>query len=51
VSLAALLEAAGPGRFIVLCCGMGAVMWLSAVYLVWRADRIAAAAIREPWAV
>jgi hypothetical protein len=30
---------------------MAAVMWLSAVYLVWRADKIAAFALREPWTV
>jgi hypothetical protein len=34
-----------------LAIGMATVMWLSAVYLLWNADRIAKRAIKEPWAV
>jgi hypothetical protein len=30
---------------------MGVLLWISAVYIFWRADRIAAKAISEPWSV
>jgi hypothetical protein len=33
-----------------LACGMTAVMWGSATYLLSNADRIAARALKEPWA-
>jgi ABC-type nickel/cobalt efflux system permease component RcnA len=31
--------------------GLAAVMWLSATYLVWNADKITTGAVREPWTV
>lgn len=49
LSLAVLAGLAAPHSVILLADGMAAVMWLSAVYLLVRADRIAAWALREPW--
>lgn len=34
-----------------LAAGMATVMWVSAVYLLWKADAIAARALGERWAV
>lgn len=31
--------------------GMAAIMWLAAWYILWKADRITARAMRETWAV
>jgi hypothetical protein len=51
VSLAAF--ACGTGIYAVasLAGAMAVVMWVSAVYLLWNADKIAARAVGERWAV
>jgi hypothetical protein len=50
ISFAALLGIFGPQTMMFLGGSMGLLMWLSAVYIVWRLDRIGAKALREPWA-
>ena len=51
VSLVALALGPGTVAIVLLCAGMSGVMWLSAWYILANAPRIAARAIREPWAV
>jgi hypothetical protein len=50
ISFVALLGIFGPQTMMYLGGSMGLLMWLSAVYIVWRLDRIGARALREPWA-
>ena len=49
VSLVACLPSLGVDRLMFLGGTMGALLWLSAGYLLWRADRIGARAVAEPW--
>jgi hypothetical protein len=51
ISIAAFSPAFGVDRLIFLGGAMGLLLWLSAVYLVRRADRIGAKAVSEPWNV
>jgi hypothetical protein len=51
ISLVAFTGLTDPYRLACLCGGMAVVMWVSAVYLLSNADRIADRAMREPWAV
>jgi hypothetical protein len=51
ISLLAFSPMFGSGRMMFLGGTMGVLLWLSAAYLYWRADRIGAKAIREPWSV
>jgi hypothetical protein len=50
-SLVAFTGIVRPYAVAYLGGAMACVMWLSAAYLVWNADRIAFRAVREPWAV
>jgi hypothetical protein len=49
ISLVAFSPIFGAGRLMFLGGTMGMLSWLSAVYILWRADRIAAKAIGEKW--
>jgi MFS family permease len=51
ISLVAFSPALGVGRLIFLGVTMGVLLWLSAFYLLWRADAIAAKAIHQRWSV
>jgi hypothetical protein len=51
LSLVAFSPAFGADRLMFLGGTMGLILWLSAVYLAWRADRIGAKAVSEPWSV
>jgi threonine/homoserine/homoserine lactone efflux protein len=51
ISLVAFSAAFGEGRLMFLGGTMGALLWITAVYILWRADRIAAKAIREEWGI
>jgi hypothetical protein len=51
ISLVAFLPVFGSGRLMFLGGAMGVLLWLSAAYILWRADQIGARAIREPWSV
>jgi ABC-type nickel/cobalt efflux system permease component RcnA len=51
ISLVSFTGLTNPHNLAYLGGGMAAVMWLSAAYLVWNADRITSDAVREPWAV
>ena len=48
VSLAALVGPFGPSRLLWLGVGMSAVMWISAIHVVYRADIIAARSLTSP---
>jgi MFS family permease len=48
VSLAALVGPFGPSRLLWLGAGMSAVMWISAIHVVYRADIIAARSLTSP---
>jgi len=50
ISLVAFSPVFGVGRLMFLGGTMGVLLWLVAVYMLWRADQIGARAIREPWA-
>jgi hypothetical protein len=47
VSLWAILALNGSARYLFLGAGMGAVNWLSAIYILWNADHIADNAVRH----
>ncbi len=51
ISLVAFSPLFGVARLMFLGVTMGVLLWLSAVYILWRADRIGPEAIREPWSV
>jgi hypothetical protein len=51
ISLVAFSLALGDGRLMFLGGTMGILLWLSAFYILLRADRIGARAIREKWSV
>jgi hypothetical protein len=51
ITLISLLPFFGSGALMFLGGTMGAHLWLSAFYIYWRADRIAAKAIKELWSV
>lgn len=51
ISLVALSRLLSPYVLATLGGGLAAVMWLSATYLVWSADKLASGAARERWAV
>jgi len=46
-SLLAAFDASGPGRIVLLGLTLGTATWLTAAYLLLRADHLARAAIRE----
>ena len=53
-SIVSIITAAGlPGAYAVafLAVGMATIMWVSAIYLLWNADTIAAHAVEEQWSV
>jgi len=50
VSILALARGPRPDAVPMLGVGLAAVLWLSAVYLLANADRIAESAVRETWA-
>jgi hypothetical protein len=51
ISLMAFIGMMGTYTLPGLGSGLAAVMWLTATYLVWNAEKIAIEALREPWAV
>jgi hypothetical protein len=51
ISFVAYSSAGGAGSPLFLGGTMGVLLWLSAAYMLWRADRIGARAVREPWSV
>jgi hypothetical protein len=51
ISLIAFSPIFSVGRLMVLGGTMGVLLWLSAAYMLWRADRISANAINEEWRV
>jgi hypothetical protein len=51
ISLISFSPLFGVGRLMFLGGTMGALLWLSAAYMLWRADRIGAKAIREQWSI
>ena len=51
VSLASFAKGTDTNGVAYLAAGTAAVMWVSAIYLLWNADRIARRALREPWMV
>jgi len=51
VSIITITGLTGPYAVAFLAAGMATVMWVSAVYLLWNADTIAARALGERWAV
>jgi hypothetical protein len=51
ISVVAFTGLLSPYQVACLGCGLAAVMWLSATYLVWKANVITIAAVQEPWAV
>jgi hypothetical protein len=51
ISLVAFSPVFGGGRLMFLGGTMGTLLWLSAVHIFRRADRIAAKAIRQEWSV
>jgi len=51
VSVLGLARVPSPDAVPILGCALAAVMWISAVYLLWNADRIASRAVGERWAV
>ena len=51
ISLVAFSPLFGTGRLMFLGGTLGILLWLSAVYMLWRADRIAANATKESWSV
>jgi hypothetical protein len=50
VSILAFARLPGSDAVPILGVEMAVVMWLSAAYVAWKADRIAARAVRERWA-
>jgi hypothetical protein len=51
VSVLAFARVPNPDAVPILGCALAAVMWISAVYMLWKADRVASCAVREQWAV
>ena len=51
VSLVVFSTAVGVEKQMFLGGTMGALLWFSAAYILWRADRISARAVREQWRV
>jgi hypothetical protein len=51
ISLVAFLPLFDVGPLMFLGGTMGVLLWASAAYILWRADRIGAKAISEPWDV
>lgn len=51
ISLVAIIGLRIPHNLAYLGGSMAAIMWLSAVYLVWNADDITSKAVSDPWAV
>jgi hypothetical protein len=51
ISLVAFLPIFGVERMLFLGSTMGVFLWLSAVYILRRAERIGAKAVSEPWNV
>jgi cbb3-type cytochrome oxidase subunit 3 len=51
ISLLAFSPIFGIDRMTFLGITMGVTVWLSAVYILWRADRITSKAIGESWSV
>ena len=51
ISLVAFSALFGVGRLMFLGGTMCVLLWLSAAYILWRADRIGAKAIHEGWRV
>jgi hypothetical protein len=51
LSLVAFSPVFGSGRLMFLGGTMGMLLWLSAVYMLWRADRISTKATSERWTV
>ena len=49
ISLVAFFPVFGAGRLMFLGGTLGVLLWLSAIYMLWRADRIAAEAVKESW--
>ena len=49
VSIITITGLAGAYAVAFLAAGMAAVMWFSAIYLLWNADAIAASAVGERW--
>jgi hypothetical protein len=50
VSIMSITGLAGAYAVESLAAGMATVMWISALYLLWKADAIAASAVGERWA-
>jgi len=50
VSIMSITGLAGAYAVESLAAGMATVMWISALYLLWNADAIAASAVGERWA-
>jgi hypothetical protein len=50
ISLVSFTQRTNPHNLAYLGGGIAAVMWISAAYIIWNADRIASAAVREQWA-
>jgi hypothetical protein len=51
ISLISFPSVFGDGRLMFLGGTMGVLLWSSAIYIFWRADRIGAKALSEPWSV
>ena len=51
LSLVAFFPWFGAGRLMFLGGTMGVLLWLSAVHMLWRADRISSKALKERWSV
>jgi hypothetical protein len=51
ISLVAFSPVFGVERLMFLGGTMGMLLWLSAIYMLWRADRISKQATSEEWAV
>jgi hypothetical protein len=49
ISLISFSTLFGTGRLMFLGGTLGILLWLSAIYMLWRANRIAANAIKESW--
>ena len=49
ISLVAFSPVFGAGRLMFLGGTMGILLWLSAIYMLWRADRISTKATGERW--
>jgi hypothetical protein len=51
IALVAFSPVFGVGRLMYLGGALGVLSWLSAAYILWRAERISAKAISQPWSV